>query len=168
MTDLDFTVTHLIVVSDDHAGAGRVFRAECSCGWSGDRHGDPASAGHDRDDHRMVAVGPADELDRSISRLLDLQDDLAQAVVWLAERWSADLPAPSAGSTGADGLGVVLSAYCLTPALLSRAAGALDAPVIDDPGPDDAGNRYQRAIRQFGRVRIEVFRRLDPDHQAAA
>jgi hypothetical protein len=122
----------------------------------------------DGDDHRMVAVGPADELDRSISGMLDLQDDLAQAVMWLAEHWSADLPAPSAGSTGAEGLGVVLSAYCLTPALLTRAAGALDSPVVNDSGPDSTGNHYQRATREFGRVRIEVFRRLDPDHRAAA
>ena len=33
-------------------------------------------------------------LDAAMSELLDLQDDLADVVVWLAENWSADLPVP--------------------------------------------------------------------------
>ncbi len=32
-----------------------------------------------------------------MSGLLDLQDDLADAVMWLAENWSADLPVPCYG-----------------------------------------------------------------------
>ena len=46
-------------------------------------------------------MGPGDGLDRLMSELLDLQDDLARAVMWLAEHWSADLPAPARAGASA-------------------------------------------------------------------
>jgi hypothetical protein len=44
--------------------------------------------------HREVAAGPATDLDATLSGLLDLQDDLADTVIWLAENWTSDLPVP--------------------------------------------------------------------------
>src|SRR5688572_18356382 len=94
-------LTHLVVVTYDDDGPARLrFRAECSCGWSGPWHDDNALAEMDGEDHRGMALGPADGLDRLISGLLDLQDDLARAVMWLAEHWSADLPVPRSRGFG--------------------------------------------------------------------
>jgi len=169
MTDMhELMVSHLVVVTYENHGPTIVFRAECSCGWSGDGHDDNALAELDADDHRTVAVDPGDDLDGAISGLLDLQDDLAQAVMWLAEHWSADLPAPVSWGTGTDPARVDLAAYCLDPDLLARAAIVLGAPVVDDAAPDTRGCRYQRASRRFGRVQLEVYRALDGDTQAAA
>jgi hypothetical protein len=169
MTDLhDLMVSHLVVVTYDNHGPAMVFRAECSCGWSGDGHDDNTLAELDADDHRTVAVDPGDGLDAAISGLLDLQDDLAETVMWLAEHWSADLPVPVSWGVGTNPAGVDLAAYCLDPVRLARAAAALGVPVVDDPAPDVRGRRYQRASRRFGRVRLEVYRALDPDAQAAA
>jgi hypothetical protein len=156
------------MVTYETHGPRVVFRAECSCGWSGDGHDDNALAELDADDHRTIAVPPADGLDAAISGLLDLQDDLSRVVMWLAEHWSADLPAPVSWGTGTDPARVDLAAYCHCPDLLTRAAAALDAPVVDDVAPDPRGCRYQRASRSFGRVRLEVYRALDGDTQAAA
>lgn len=169
MTDLhDLEVCHLVVVTYEIHGPAIVFRAECSCGWSGDGHDDNLLAELDAEDHRSVAVGPADEIDVAITGLLDLQDDLASVVMWLAEHWSADLPAPVSRGVGSDLARVDLAVYCLDAALLDRAAAALDAPVVDDPAPDAGGRRYRRASRSFGRVRLEVYRMLDTDTEAVA
>src|ERR671919_568607 len=70
------------------------WRAECSCGWTGDWHDDAVLAGADGEDHRGVVVGRGDALDGLISELFDLQDHLARAVMGLADQWSADLPVP--------------------------------------------------------------------------
>jgi hypothetical protein len=161
MTDLDdLTVAHLVVVTNDTSPGG-LFRAECSCGWSGDRHDDAALAELDGDDHRIVAVSPADEMDRAISGLLDLQDDLAAAVMWLAENWSADLPAPT--DLGTDGPAeVLLLACCASADELARAADLLGVELVDDPGPDSSGARYRRGRRTFGgRVTLQAYRLLD-------
>lgn len=169
ITDLhDLEVCHLVVVTYENHGPRVVFRAECSCGWSGDGHEDTALAELDAEDHRSVVIDPADDLDATITGLLDLQDDLASVVMWLAEHWSADLPAPVSWGVGTDPARVDLAAYCLDPALLDRAATVLDARVVDDPAPDTGGRRYQRAARSFGRVRFEVYRMLDSDTEAAA
>ena len=45
-------------------------------------------------DHPHEAVGPPDAMDAAMSAMLDLQDDLAGVVMWLAENWSTDLPSP--------------------------------------------------------------------------
>ena len=169
MTDVhDLMVSHLVVVTYEDHGPTIVFRAECSCGWSGDGHDDNALAELDADDHRTVAIEPGDDLDTAISGLLDLQDDLAETVMWLAEHWSADLPVPVSWGVGADPARVDLAAYCHCPDVLIRAAAALAAPVVDDPAPDSRGCRYQRASRRFGRVRLEVYRAFDPDTKAVA
>lgn len=166
MHDDGYTVEHLTVVTYDdngHTETDRAvrYRAECSCGWTGDEHDDGALAEADADDHRETIVGPADAVDRLISGLLDLQDDLARTVMWLAEHWNTDLPCPAA-MIGSDAPGVRLSAYCLDPDDLEQAADVLGVPLVDDPTPDAYGNRYRRGVRQFGRVRVEVFRHIDP------
>ena len=171
MADLhhyDLLVSHLVMVTYDNHGPTIEFRAECSCGWTGDGHDDNALAELDADDHHRLAVDPGDDLDTAISGLLDLQDDLARTVMWLAEHWSADLPVPVSWGVGTDPAGVELVAYCLDANLLARAAAVLGAPVVDDAAPDARGCRYQRATRRFGRVRLVVYRALDGDTQAAA
>jgi hypothetical protein len=149
----------LVVTYEDHRDRQRL-RAECSCGWAGDWRDDGAMAEADGDDHREVAVGPGDGLDRVMGELLDLQDDLARAVMWLAEHWSADLPAPHGGGSGPDSARVDLAAYCATAELLDMAAGVLGVSLVDDPAPDAGGNRFRRATRPFGRVRLTVYRAL--------
>ena len=153
-------LAHFLVVTYEDHRDGQRLRAECSCGWSGDWRDDGAMAEADGDDHREVAVGPGDGLDRLMGELLDLQDDLARAVMWLAEHWSADLPAPHGRGVGPDSARVDLSAYCATAELLDRAAGVLGVPLVDDPAPDARGNRYRRATRPFGRVRLTVYSAL--------
>jgi hypothetical protein len=83
-------------VETDHRVWGLGCRAVCSCGWASPwtHHGEAATrAGTD---HVDAAIGPPDALDGVMSDLLDLQDDLAQVVMWLAENWSADPPVPAA------------------------------------------------------------------------
>ena len=74
-----------------------------------------AGVGHDTVDHGGRAVGDAEH---GTGELLDLQDDLARAVMWLAEHWSADLPAPHGRGVGHDTARVDLAAYCATAELL--------------------------------------------------
>jgi hypothetical protein len=163
-----FEVAHLVVVVYDEDGRAEAGwdrgaerdRAECSCGWSGDWHHDGALAEADGDDHREIVIGPSDGLDRLMGELLDLQDDLARAVIWLAEHWSADLPVPRCRGLGSENARVELSAYCLTAGELARAADVLGVPLVDDPAPDSRGMRYRRALRRFGRVQLRVFREL--------
>ena len=117
-----------------------------------------------------MVVGPADELDRLICGLLDLQDDLAQAVMWLAEHWSADLPvAGSARVTGVGSARVDLSAYCRHAELLAPGRGASWVRRWSmTEAPDRRATATGGRLRPFGRVRLEVYRRLDPDSGAAA
>jgi hypothetical protein len=84
--------------------------------------------------------------------------------VWLAENWSADLPAPCVNGTNhyrdddnQGRAGVTLLVYCDDHDLLARAAARLGVPVILDPGPDSSGNRYQRATRRVGRVHLQAY-----------
>jgi hypothetical protein len=139
------------------------WRAECACGWAGDWRDDPVLAEADGEDHREVAVGPDDALDRLVSELLDLQDDLARAVMWLAEHWSADLPVPYwRGDNRGDQAGVEVAVYCRDAEALERVARLLRVPLIDDETADSRGNRYRRAVRDFGKVHIGAFRWLPP------
>jgi hypothetical protein len=162
---------HLVVVVYDEDGqvesgwdpTAERYRAECSCGWFGDWQLDGALAEADGEDHREVVVGPGDGLDRLMGELLDLQDDLARAVIWLAEHWSADLPVPRLrGVNRSEVAGVDLIAYCYAPEVLERAAGLLEVPLVNDAVPDSYGGRYRRAVRPFGRVRLEVYRSIAP------
>jgi hypothetical protein len=164
-------LAHLVEVVYDEAAMAEApwdrsaerHRAECSCGWAGDWLDDAALAEADGEDHREEAVGPGDGLDRLMGELLDLQEDLARVVIWLAEHWSADLPVPRARGINRDEVaGVELAVYCYAPDALERAARLLEVPLVDDPSPDTSGNRYRRALRPFGRVRFQAYRWLPP------
>jgi hypothetical protein len=164
------TITTILVPAHRLAvvGDGFEYRAECSCGWAGDWQASAEAAEVSGREHTEAAVGPADGLDRAMTELLDLQDDLAAAVVWLAEHWSADLPAPHVYSAthygegiGPDGLaGVRLLVACADDEL-ARAAACLGAPITADPARGRGDTRYRRAIRRIGRVRIEALTRLE-------
>jgi hypothetical protein len=150
---------HVVEVVSD----GFEYLAECGCGWASDWQHTPADADVAGLGHRDGAVGPPDQLDAVMTELLDLQGDLAAVVVWLAENWSAHLPAPSVYSfTNYDGYrrgvaGVTLLVYCDTPDALTAVAGRLGVAVVPDAAPTCYGTRYQRAIRRFGRARIDAY-----------
>jgi hypothetical protein len=97
-----------------------------------------------------------------MGELLDLQDDLARVVIWLAEHWSADLPVPDAYGTGVGRVEVRMNAYCHSTDLLTRAAARLGVPLVDDPATSSRGVRYRRAVRRFGRVSLQAYRALAP------
>ena len=160
-----YGLVHLVRVQHDDRTRSLGYRPECLCGWAGtytDLAGDAEVAAIS---HRDEAPGLPDGLDATMSALLDLQDGLAQAVVWLAENWEADLPVPRVCATtiyaGADdregAAGVRLLAYCPDGASLARAAARLGAPLRDDEAPNTSGNRYTRAVRLFGRVKFEAY-----------
>jgi len=138
------------------------YAAVCTCGWAGDTQRDAATAEADAEDHREVAVGLGDDPDAVMSELLDIQDDLARVVVWLAEHWSADLPAPTIYGCGGgpSAARVELSVYCLSPDDLACVAELLGASPVDDPAPDVKGARYRRVMRRFGRVTVTAFTAL--------
>ena len=138
------------------------WRPECSCGWTGHLHTYADEADAEGEDHCEIAVGPGDGLDRVMSELLDVQDDLAQVVMWLAENWAADLPVPAAHGGGSDRVEVRMNAYCTSAELLTRTAAVMGVPLVDDPAPDTQGYRYRRAVRQFGRVTLYAYREIEP------
>jgi len=114
---------------------------------------DPAP-GHERD-----------AVDALLSGLLDIQDDIAQAVVWLAENWSADLPAPywyGRGHQHQSDEALRLAVYC-TLVELARVAALMDVTTVDDQIPDSSGHRHRRARRSFGsaRVVLEAYYEID-------
>jgi hypothetical protein len=157
-------LAHLVVLHrDDRDG----YQPVCSWGWHGPWN-DYVTAAEVGGEHRDGAVGPPDDLDRAMTELLDLQDDLAEAVVWLAENWSADLPGPyvvtathyASDDDGKGKAGVRLLVPC-DPDELAVAAFRLGTPVIDDPTNDDGDIRYRRATRAIGRVHIEAFARME-------
>jgi hypothetical protein len=139
------------------------YRAECWCGWASAWCADYATADLAASDHREVAAGPANNLDATLGGLLDLQDDLADAVIWLAENWSSDLPVPrpyAGGRQLENGqcvpcLGLLVE--CAMTRDLAKLAELLAAPIVLDAQVDRDGACYQRAPRHFGRVHIEAF-----------
>jgi hypothetical protein len=151
---------HLVAVVSD----GYEFLAECSCGWASDWANSPGAADVAGAEHRSDAVGPPDAMDRLMTGLLDLQDHLAAVVVWLAENWSADPPPLGWCANGSDrdldrpALRVI---GACNPDELAAVARALGAALCDDPPNDQGRTRYRRAIRDIGRVRIEVFTPVD-------
>jgi hypothetical protein len=159
-------LVHLVEVESD-GPYDDCYWAACSCGWTGDTQRDAEWAHADAVEHRDQAPGPGDGLDAVMSELLDLQDDLAGMVVWLAENWSADLPVPTVYGRGGGGVlgpaSVELSAYCLDPGPVARIARLLGVPVTDDERPDDRGYRYRWATRRFGRVTVAAFTALATD-----
>jgi hypothetical protein len=142
-------------------GTGDHF-ATCTCGWTGGLHEEAVWAQIDAQAHTETAAGPPDAVDQAITDLLDLQDDLAAVVVWLAEHWSADLPSPhpvatSHGSGEDSRAGVRLLVYCADPAEFTRAAQVLRAPVTEDPAPNRYGRHYRHAVHRIGRVHIDAY-----------
>jgi hypothetical protein len=83
-------------------GDGEEYLAECSCGWASGWACTPEEADRAGVEHRDGAVGPGDRMDLLMSGLLDLQDDIASVVIWLAENWSADLPPLGWSACGSD------------------------------------------------------------------
>jgi hypothetical protein len=102
---------------------------------------------------------PADALDGLLGDLLDLQHDLADTVVWLAETWPADLRAPTLTHqvTPEPRYGHRVWVYLADVGQLRRAAATLGAPLVADDQANGSGSRYARAIRAFGRVEVEAF-----------
>src|SRR5262245_32546742 len=85
---------HLVQVVR-HAAGGH--RAECLCGWASRWTDDLAAADNAASGHRRQ-IDQVSGTDATIAALLDLQDDLADAIMWLAEYWRPDLPALRARS----------------------------------------------------------------------
>jgi hypothetical protein len=151
---------HLVQVVH-HKALGH--RAECWCGWASAWCDDYATADAAADDHREVASMPASDLDATLSGLLDLQDDLADTVMWLAENWSSDLPVPypypraEYRDNGDCVPCLALLVYCGTADRLAELADLLACPVVLDPKPSRSGRHFAVATRTFGRVGIEAF-----------
>jgi hypothetical protein len=113
-------------------------------------------------EHRNEAVGPPEPFDATMSELLDIQDDLASMVVWLAENWSADLPVPGIycrpGVAPAFPGGVQLLVACPDVGVLERVAGLLGVPVREDTTLSRyTGVPHRRAFRSFGRVMLDAY-----------
>ena len=162
---------HLVQVVH-HKACGH--RAECWCGWAGAWCDDYATADAAAHHHRETAAGPATGLDATLGGLLDLQDDLADTVLWLADNWSSDLPVPQAepGGTCLDDGTVVpclrLLVCAETTDELVEIADLLAAPVVLEAEPDAHGRRYQRATRTFGRVHMEAYAEVSPSASSVA
>jgi hypothetical protein len=155
MTTVPTPVHHVVVVS-----GGDEYRSECSCGWVSGWQFTPEDADDEGTWHRDDAARAEDAMDSLMSDLLDLQDDLAAVVVWLAENWATGLPClewdACGGGQDRDRPIVRVLGYA-SPAALTAAALVLDATPTDDP-PDEAGQaRYRRVRRDFGRARVEVL-----------
>jgi hypothetical protein len=149
---------HLAAVVSD----GFEYLAECSCGWAGRWQAEPAAADLDGAEHRDHAISAPDPTDAVLTSLLDLQDDLAAVVIWLAESWSAGLPVITHYGNGSDnGTQVVLLAYCDTLDELEAVAALMAVDPVDDPAPNRQGYRYRRATLVFGRVRLVAYIALD-------
>jgi hypothetical protein len=167
-----FAPAHVVQVVRDDRTYGLGWRATCSCGWAGDWQDDPAMAAAAVEDHREIVVGPGDGLDWVMGELLDLQDDLAQVVMWLAEHWSAELPVPTVhaygGPTSKDPARIEVWAYCAEAADLARISRLVGVAPVDDEQPDRSGRRYRNVQRRFGRVLLRAFHGLDTASGAVA
>jgi hypothetical protein len=155
---------HLVQVVH-HEACGH--RAECWCGWASAWGNDYDAADASARDHREVVSGPASDLDATLSELLDLQDDIADTLIWLAENWSSDLPVPRAHprvrylANGECVPCLRLLICCPGPDELAAMAVLLACPVVADAEPNQYGSRYQRVTRSFGRVDIDAYRAID-------
>jgi len=132
-------------------------RAVCSCGWASDWYADDVAAVMAGVEHPEIAVGPPDGLDGFVGELLDLQDDLSELVMWLAEHWSADLPTPTLWGLAGTGH-VEVSVYCESRAELARVGARLGVAVGRDRRYDAEKETYWCARRRFGRVAVEAWR----------
>lgn len=155
---------HLVQVVCDAAGG---HRAECLCGWASRWTNDVTTADAAASRHREQ-VDQACGIDATIAALLDLQDDLADAILWLAEYWPPDLPVLRARSCTDDlhGLegrpGLALEAECGSPSEMAQLTCLLGGPRVADLEPSAPdGRRYERSVRRFGQVHIAAFHALD-------
>jgi hypothetical protein len=136
-------------------------RAECLCGWASVCHEDKTFAELAAVEHREQAMGPPTGLDILLAGLIDMQDDVADALMWFAENWSSDLPTPRVigrvhqrdDGECAPGLGLVVR--CVRADDFSRVATALGLQVDHDP--DRARDVRQRASRSFGSVLVVAY-----------
>jgi len=135
------------------------YRAECSCGWTSEWFEDQADAEDQCYDHHEVVLGPPDALDVLITELLDIQDDLAEAVIWLADHWTAELPAPSLSPRQHGEAGphvVTLIVTCSSADQVHQVAALTGTPVA-------ATGHVVTTSTMFGtRVRLEAFAAPDP------
>jgi hypothetical protein len=148
-------LAHPVVVVTDDQGH---YRSECGCGWTSAWYLDDDMAAEAAGvDHIEIAVGPPDALDRLMGELLDLQDDLAQLVIWLADNWTAALPAPYWTGYGS----ATLKVQCSGMDQLHQVAELLGEPVTHRPSYDQEDRRYWCSRRTFGRVTLDAWG-LDP------
>ena len=96
-----------------------------------------------------------------ISDLLEMQDDIAAAVAWLAEHWPSGFPVLrwSANSDqGNERPALRLRTFCSNADELARVADLLAVSPADDESRDSLGNQYRRARHRIGRhVEIEAL-----------
>ena len=150
-------LSHLVQVVA-HTTSG--LRAECRCGWASRWYDDYPEAEAMARRHREVAIGPPTGLEAVLGGLLDLQDDIADAVTWLAEYWTPDLPSPRAvphiahGVNGDSVPGLTLSMVCTSRDIVSSVADMLGAEVAVER--TESGRLSERTSRHFGRVCIEA------------
>lgn len=110
-------------------------------------------------------AGPADHLDRALTELLDVQDDIAETVMWLAEHWRLDLPELTL-SLGIPADGYLLRVMaCCSRDELGRVAELIDAPVTE--AEPHSGARWFHARRRFGTVLLDAFTSEDLPERAA-
>jgi hypothetical protein len=145
-------LAHLVETVTD----GFEHRAECSCGWVSDWLVEDVAAVLAGVEHPELAVEPPDALDGFMSGLLDVQDDLARVVVWMAENWAADLPVPVLPGSGRRPLD--LTVQCRDANELAVVAGVLGAELQGDPRYDTDEATYWCARRRFGTVVFEAWR----------
>ncbi len=100
--------------------------------------------------------GPADHVDELLSNLLDISDDLCQAVTWLAENWSLALPRIT-WSPGIEhrGCAVTLRVGVAGRDELDQVARLLDVPVAATDAHHD--KLWWHAERRFGAVLLDAF-----------
>ena len=106
-------------------------------------------------------------MDRLVMGLIDITEDIHTAVVWLAEHWSADLPAPAwfgRNEQTRPGDALRLLVYC-DDDQLARVAELTGTVPVDDPAVDGLGNRYRRVRYPFGtgRVLLEAITGIDAE-----
>jgi hypothetical protein len=91
------------------------YRAECWCGWAGRWTAEHAVADEETATHRAATMG-SEGLALTMCELMDLQDDVADMLMWLAENWASDLPVPQVrvrrDSDGRPMPGVALAVRC--------------------------------------------------------
>ena len=157
---LTIDLAHPVVVVTDDQGS---YRTECGCGWASAWYfADDLAAEDAGVDHIEIAVGPPDRMDRLMGGLLDLQEDLAEVVIWLADHWSADLPVPYPSCPGFGHEGTTaLAVHCTNLDQLHQVAELLGEQVIRDDTFDQGDRAYWHAHRSFGRVTLDAWG-LDP------